>query len=234
MAATAIQLQAGYMGRRPLNLFGRISVMLLVVCLFWSLVLADGGGLDPEVMAWVENKYGVSAREKVNAWQELIARHQGGDEQRLLALVNDFFNEVPYYTDQRLWDVEDYWASPVEMLSIDGADCEDYSIAKYFTLREMGVPENKLRITYVKSLELNQAHMVLAYYPSPGAEPLVLDNLTGQIKAASQRQDLKPVYSFNGDGLWLAKSRGRGERVGTAERISLWRKLTDKMAKEGK
>lgn len=231
---TAVQHATAFSGRQPPARLAFVPRMLWGMLLCLSLVLADGAGLGPEVMAWVEHKYGASARKKVSDWQALIARYQGRDERQMLKLVNDFFNEVPYYSDERLWNKEDYWATPVEMLSIDGADCEDYSIAKYFTLREMGVPEDKLRITYVKSLELNQAHMVLAYYPSPGAEPLVLDNLTDRIKAASQRRDLKPVYSFNGDGLWLAKSRGRGERVGTPERISLWRELRHKMAKEGK
>jgi len=184
-------------------------------------------------MAWVESKYGESAKNRIMDWQELIARNQGLDELSQLKLVNDFFNETPYYPDDEIWDKEDYWATPVEMLSIDGADCEDYSIAKYFTLREMGVPIEKLRITYVKALDLNQAHMVLAYYAHPDAEPVVLDNLIGQIKEASQRQDLAPIYSFNGDGLWLAKSRGKGKRVGRSDRISLWQDLITKMENEG-
>ncbi|VAX07956.1 FIGfam010717 [hydrothermal vent metagenome] len=212
-----------------------LSRVLAAAVLFsFSMALAEGIGLTPKVIAWVEDKYGSSARDKVSEWQELIARHQGKDDMQLLRLVNDFFNQVPFYSDEQIWDKEDYWATPVEMLSIDGADCEDYSIAKYFTLREMGVPVDKLRITYVKAIELNQAHMVLAYYSRPGAEPLVLDNLIDRIVPASRRRDLKPVYSFNGEGLWLAKSRGMGKRVGTSKRISLWEDLTARMANEGK
>jgi len=207
-------------------------LLLFVSLFFFSIVIADGGGVSPKVMAWVESKYGESAKTRIMDWQELIARNQGVDELSQLKLVNDFFNETPYYPDDEIWGKEDYWATPVEMLSIDGADCEDYSIAKYFTLREMGVPVEKLRITYVKALDLNQAHMVLAYYAYPDAEPVVLDNLIGQIKAASKRQDLAPIYSFNGDGLWLAKSRGKGRRVGQSDRISLWQDLITKMENE--
>jgi len=227
--------KCNYFGRVPGRLVRLPRVLFAAVWLFFlSMVLADGVGLSPEAMAWVERKYGSSARERVLDWQKLIERHQGKDDRQLLRLVNDFFNQVPFYSDERIWGKEDYWATPVEMLAIDGADCEDYSIAKYFTLREMGVPVKKLRITYVKALELNQAHMVLAYYSSPGAEPLVLDNLVDRIDLASRRKDLKPVYSFNGEGLWLAKSRGSGKRVGTSARISLWKDLTTKMANEGK
>ncbi len=212
----------------------RCFLWLLLISFFFSIVVADGGGISPKVMAWVENKYGESAKNRIMDWQELIARNQGLDEQSQLELVNDFFNETPFRSDDEIWGKEDYWATPIEMLSIDGADCEDYSIAKYFTLRQMGVSIEKLRITYVKALELNQAHMVLAYYAFPGAEPVILDNLIDRIEVASQRDDLAPVYSFNGDGLWLAKSRGRGKRVGRSERISLWQDLMTKIENEGK
>jgi len=209
-----------------------LPLLLLLSLFFLSMVIADSSGISPKAMAWVVDRYGTSAKSRILGWQDLIARNQGLDEQSQLELVNDFFNQVRYSTDDEIWGKTDYWATPVEMLSINAADCEDYSIAKYFTLRKMGMPIEKLRITYVKSLELNQAHMVLAYYERPDAEPLVLDNLTDRIEVASQRQDLVPVYSFNGDGLWLAKSRGRGRRVGDSGRISLWQDLIAKMASE--
>ncbi len=210
----------------------RSFLWLLLAPFLFSIVIADGSGISPKIMAWIESEYGASAKSRIMNWQALIARNQGLDEQSQLRLVNDFFNKTPFRSDNEIWGKTDYWATPVEMLSIDGADCEDYSIAKYFTLREMGVPIEKLRITYVKALDLNQAHMVLAYYASPGTEPVILDNLIGRIEAASQRPDLAPVYSFNGDGLWLAKNRGRGKRVGRSERISLWQDLITKMANE--
>jgi len=210
----------------------RSFLWLLLTSFFFSIVVADGSGISPKVMAWVESQYGESAKNRIMNWQELIARNQGLDEQSQLMLVNNFFNKTPFRADDEVWGKTDYWATPIEMLSIDGADCEDYSIAKYVTLREMGVPIEKLRITYVKALDLNQAHMVLAYYASPDAEPVILDNLIDRIETASQRSDLAPVYSFNGDGLWLAKSRGRGKRVGRSERISLWQDLITKMANE--
>ncbi len=81
----------------------------------------------------------------------------------------------------------------MELLTTNGGDCEDFSIAKYLTLRAMGVPDDQLRIIYVKALELNQAHMVLAWYKTPGSDPLILDNLINDIKPASQRNDLEPV-----------------------------------------
>lgn len=195
--------------------------------------LAVGDSLvSATLIQWVEKKYGEPAAGRVREWQALMENPQGGSEADKLIRVNDFFNRLAYRSDLNIWGKEDYWATPVEALGRGQADCEDYSIAKYFTLREMGVPEEKMRIMYVKALELNQAHMVLTYYPEEGSVPLVLDNLNGQILSADKRGDLAPVYSFNAEGLWLAKSRGRGERVGSSSRISLWQDLKARMAKE--
>ncbi|MGI9537482.1 MAG: transglutaminase-like cysteine peptidase, partial [Desulfocapsaceae bacterium] len=117
----------------------------------------------------------------------------------------------------------------VEFLAQNGGDCEDFSIAKYFTLKKLGVDETKLNLTYAKAVELNQAHMVVTYYGQPEAEPLILDNLIDEIKPASLRPDLLPVFSFNGIGLWLAKERGRGKLVGNSSRYKHWQDLLGRM-----
>jgi predicted transglutaminase-like cysteine proteinase len=158
-------------------------------------------------------------------------KHKKLPEGGKLELVNDFMNRTRFLNDIDHWGKEDYWATPIEFLSTDGGDCEDFSIAKYFTLRALGVSDDKLRITYVKELVIyNQAHMVLAYFTTPDAEPLVLDNINKTIQPASTRTDLLPVYSFNGSGLWLAKEQtGRGQQVGGSDRIGHWRDLQSRM-----
>ncbi len=149
-----------------------------------------------------------------------------------LERVNHFFNNIPFIADTIHWGKEDYWATPVEFLASDGGDCEDFAIAKYFTLISLGVAENQLTLTYVKALRLNQAHMVLTYYPAPGKEPLVLDNLVDTIAPSSKRTDLLPVYSFNGAGLWLAKQRERGKMLGDSSRLKRWQDLLNRMTEE--
>lgn len=208
----------------------------MLALLFCGLVIADESGLSQELLDRVKKEYGRGAQKRLIKWQELINENKnkaGVTERDKLELVNDFFNyEVEFLDDIDHWGKEDYWATPVETLVTQGGDCEDYSIAKYFTLKEMGVPAKKMLLTYVKALELNQAHMVLTYYENPSSIPLVLDNLIDEIEPASKRDDLAPVYSFNGDGLWLAKERGLGKRVGGSERISLWRDLGVRIKKE--
>ena len=106
---------------------------------------------------------------------------------------------------------------------------EDFSIAKYFTLQAMGIPDEKLNLTYVKALRYNMHHMVLTYFSAPGAEPLVLDNIVGIVKPASERADLIPIYSFNGTGLWLAKQRGQGKLAGSSSRLQRWQDLLERI-----
>jgi len=198
-----------------------------------AVALAGGLGVDGKLLERVEMKYGADARYRVEAWDRLVVENRSTSVEEQLESVNHFFNEVRFVSDLEHWGEKDYWATPVELLSSDGGDCEDFSVAKYFTLRELGVPDENLRLTYVKSVTLDQAHMVLTYYPTPASEPLVLDNLVSEIRPASRRKDLVPVYSFNGDGLWLAKARGQGQKVGKSGRLSRWNDLTRRMKEHG-
>lgn len=184
---------------------------------------------EAQILA-TEKKYGSRAADRLKQWQELVDENQDMDEEDKLELVNDFFNRVNFVDDIVHWKKKDYWATPVEMLATDAGDCEDYSIAKYFTLKALGVPEGKLYITYVKAIRLNQAHMVLTYFKTPRSEPLVLDNLNKRILKASKRKDLLPVYSFNGEGLWLSRQRGKGKSVkGGTSKLRQWNDLLNRL-----
>ncbi|MFE8071724.1 transglutaminase-like cysteine peptidase [Marinobacteraceae bacterium S3BR75-40.1] len=185
--------------------------------------------LAPKLLDMVQKQFGSDARQRLEKWQELSEISRNAPEDRQLRLVNGFFNSIPFISDIGHWGQEDYWATPVEFLATNGGDCEDFSIAKYLTLRSLGVPDDKLRIVYVKALELNQAHMILAYYPTPDADPLILDNLVDDIKPASERDDLQPVYSFNGEGLWLTKLRGKSRRIGEAKKLDRWVDLNKRL-----
>ncbi|CCE25345.1 MULTISPECIES: transglutaminase-like cysteine peptidase [Methylotuvimicrobium] len=209
-----------------------IKSICLLVGLCLSLFATAQIDISSELLSRVENKYGVAGRQRVEAWKQLLENPDIKilSAREKLKKVNDFFNQkIDFVDDILLWGVEDYWATPVEFLAQGAGDCEDYAIAKYFTLKILGVPDDKLRITYVKAVELGQAHMVLTYFETPRSVPLVLDNLIPQIKPATERGDLIPVYSFNGSGLWLAKARGSGQRVGGSDRLSLWTDLTNRL-----
>ncbi|TNV21027.1 hypothetical protein FH968_08080 [Buttiauxella sp. B2] len=174
-----------------------------------------------------------NAEQRINGWQQLLIQQRNESELAQLNAVNRFFNQQLHYReDIDIWHVIDYWATPIESLRKGEADCEDYAIAKYFTLRHLGVSGEKLRITYVKAIRLNRAHMVLTWYATPDAIPIVLDSLTDNILPATQRPDLLPVYSFNDSGLWLPGSQNN-KRVGDSKRLSRWQDVLKKMREEG-
>lgn len=208
-----------------------LVLMLAVVQPGWAGLTDFSGGL----LAWVEGKWSREAVQRMAVWKRVdrdsasTLANGRGDVGPVLARINAFFNQVPYFSDLQHWGVDDYWATPVEMLGSFGADCEDYSIAKYLTLKDVGIPLERLRITYVRAVRLNESHMVLAYYPTPDADPLILDNLQGDIKPASQRPDLVPVYSFNDDDLWLPTGQ---TKKGAATQVRLWKELLLKLARE--
>ena len=175
-------------------------------------------------------RFGPGAVERLHAWKR-YARARGsapGTEHDLLGEVNRVLNRIAFVEDAAHWGEEDYWATPAESVASNGADCEDYTIAKYFMLKELGVPIARLRLTYVKSVKLNQAHMVLAYYARPDAEPMVLDNLEDGVRPASQRPDLIPVYSFNDEEVWV-EMRGRS---GSPQQIRNWSALIERLERE--
>ncbi|KTA81882.1 transglutaminase-like cysteine peptidase [Aeromonas salmonicida] len=210
----------------------RYSLWLLLVSL--PLLLSASQPLTPEDLKLVqraEETYGVRAGKRVTSWRTLVMHNRaaGLNERQKLEKVNQFFNRMRFLDDIKLWRKKDYWATPLEFLGAAGGDCEDFSISKYFTLLELGIPDEKMRMVYVKALDYNQFHMVVAYYDTPSSEPVILDNLIGSIRPASQRRDLVPIYSFNGSHLWLMKARGQGELAGQSSRLGLWTDLRNRM-----
>jgi predicted transglutaminase-like cysteine proteinase len=207
-----------------------ITLAILAVLAVAGPVITRGSfRIDRGILEQAEKKYGQDARARLIAWENLIRQDTSTSDLEKLEKVNRFHNQMNFVDDILHWGEKDYWATPIEFLASHGGDCEDFSIAKYFTLKAMGVDEAKLNLTYVKALQYNMHHMVLTYYSTPGAEPLVLDNLVESIKPASQRTDLMPIFSFNGTGLWLAKQRGRGKLAGSSSRVKRWRDLLEKM-----
>ncbi|EDP59764.1 transglutaminase-like cysteine peptidase [Vibrio sp. AND4] len=193
------------------------------------------GALNTKEQRWVDtvtSVYGERAGQRIKTWRENLDSLNIQSNKRKLSGVNTFFNQLYFVDDINLWGKKDYWATPLEFLGSNAGDCEDFTIAKYFSLLELGIPDSKMRLVYVKAIKLNQFHMVLAYYPTPSSEPLILDNINPEIVRASERQDLLPIYSFNGNNLWLMKSSASaGELAGKASRLSLWNDLRSRERK---
>jgi len=211
----------------------RFLALALKGCLWVSFVSAT---LDINRMVnLAHERFGEQATETVNDWQLMLITAEAESAGTQLQMVNDFFNSrVRWTTDQAIYQTEDYWATPLETLGRLAGDCEDFSIAKFASLRELGIPAEQLRLIYVKAISggLAQAHMVLAWYETPRSVPLILDNINQVILPANQRRDLQPVFSFNSEDLWLGAT---GNRVSASPqaRMSRWRQVLDQMRKEG-
>lgn len=218
----------GLLKDKPRYLIRWLSLLLVIITVIPVLSEESDFIISDRTLHWAEAHYGASASARLLAWQELLRSHDDDDLIKLKK-TNLFFNKIKFIDDYAHWGKNDYWATPTEFLASGGGDCEDFAIAKYFTLMTLGIAEKQLTLTYVKALSLNLPHLVLTYYPAPDMEPLILDNLVDSIKPSSERTDLVPVYSFNTSGLWEAKIRGQGERLGAGRRIRPWRELLIKM-----
>jgi len=189
---------------------------------------------DAERMLSAAKKLSPRAVAGVQALQPLLTQALDQDEATQLQNINQFFNRrILFRDDAEVWGQIDYWASPLESLDKGRGDCEDYAIAKYFSLVAAGTPVARLRMVYVRAQlgGKSLAHMVLAYYAQPGAVPLILDNLVGDVRSASSRTDLQPVFSFNTEGLW--QGVGQATQGDPVARLSQWRDLLAKVREEG-
>ncbi len=210
-----------------------ILIVSILTLSFLSGLYAAGYNFN-QFSQFAKQRYGEGAFALATNIHQIVTQYASADEQVKLAQVNNFFNRnIDFGDDIFVWGTKDYWASPLETIGRAAGDCEDYTIAKYVFLKIMGVPNEKLRLTYVKARLPRGvvAHMVLSYYASPTAEPLILDNLIPSIQPASNRTDLTPVFTFNDKGLWVGNSNKR--RGSASKHLSRWRDLLVRLRQDG-
>jgi predicted transglutaminase-like cysteine proteinase len=200
-----------------------IIFMLSAVVIFITTAVSSEMFYVPNEKLGSYNKlYGVQADKRLTALLELMNRIHASDETTKVREINTFFNRLEYRSDAQVWGKSDYWATRLEFLGKGMGDCEDYAVAKFLTLIQLGVPAEKLFLTYVKAIGWAEtAHMVVSYYPQKGGVPLILDNYNKQIVLATERKDLLPVYSFTANDLYIQKQQGLGKKVNPASTNNL-------------
>ena len=183
-------------------------------------------------------RYGQNAYKNTLELNQLITNLKTASDTEKIQHINDYFNQrVQYVEDIDLWGQSDYWATPLETIGKQAGDCEDFSIAKYIFLKVLNIPDEKLRLTYVRAnmaaygVNAIRAHMVLSYYPTPQSEPLILDSLTPEILPASQRKDLTPIFTFNSTGLWLGSNAA--PKASSTSHLSKWRDVLLRIKADG-
>lgn len=209
-----------------------VLLFLFLASLFFSSTLWPFS-LTPTTQTYITQTYGPEAWQRVLNWAQLIQSSPRYNELEKLRAVTDFFNQIPYQLDSTIWQKENFWANPLELLGKNAGDCEDFAIAKYLTLKAMGVSGQKMRIVYVVAGKLKAPHMVLAYYETPQSPPLILDNLTPRILYASERPDLRPIYMFSEQAIWISQPQSSPKEVLSGVQIYGWKQLILRMKTEG-
>lgn len=186
------------------------------------------------------SRFGQQSASSFRDWQKMMDKAAKLDTPDKLKRINEFINRrIRFGDDQQIWGQSDYWATPMETLGKSAGDCEDFAILKYFTLLNLSIPDNQLRLIYVKARiggegsTVTQAHMVLAYYPTPDAEPLIMDSLITEIRPASRRPDIKPIFSFNSQGVYQGTAGGGSAGTGGVGSLSRWQDLLKRARAEG-
>ena len=212
------------------------KIIISIIFISLSALLFAGystKNISKENLAKIKKKYGKKAQKRVIIWDKMLEKAKKTKKiVKKLKAVNDFFNKMKYMSDKKVWKKKDYWASPFEFMGVGAGDCEDYAIGKYFALRALGIPDKKLKITYVKITHKNgrkEAHMVLNYYHKPTSTPIVLDNYNKSLKLATKRKDLKPVYSFNASGLWQAQNKTKSLKSKGKNKLKKWQSMMSRI-----
>ena len=215
----------------------RLVIAIFMLPLFLTHLWAEGYDFN-KLASLAQQKYGDEAHNNFVELKSLTNKLKNTSELEKLTQINNFFNQKILFADDiDIWGQSDYWATPLEFIGIGAGDCEDFSISKYVFLKAAGVPNEKLRLTYVRAELVEnfnkkiKAHMVLSYYATPQSEPLILDNLVPQITTASSRKDLSPVFSFNDKGLWVGNSSK--PKSDSQSNLSKWRDVLARMYSDG-
>lgn len=121
---------------------------------------------------------------------ELIDKNINKSELEKIKIVNDYFNKIPYIDDIDNYNKIDYWANRNEFIK-NGGDCEDFAIAKYYTLIDLGVDKRKLILKIVMIGKLY--HMVVVYRDNN--INYFLDNIDKTIR--TKRNNIRLLYTID-------------------------------------
>ncbi len=209
---------------------------LLVLSMLVGVASGSSAGINQSRLDGLAlERYGYGGQDRMRTFFKAITVASPQSDLSKVMVINAYVNRVVAYgTDAEVFGMEDYWATPLESVGGGRGDCEDFAIAKYVLLKQLGINDQNLRIQYVlyqETYRTQVAHMVLIYYPELGDEPYVLDNIDGRVKKASERLDLSPVYSFNATGIWAGASN---TSVGSSTaKLSKWRDVIVRMKSDG-
>lgn len=200
--------------------------LFIFIIFFININLYASNLITKELVQRAQTKYGISSKRRfLSIYKELLQGLKYASEIKKLNVVNTWYNYIQYTSDKKLYHVNDYWATLYEFVGHGQGDCEDYTIAKYYTLKALGIDPRRMKFTYViyqDSRGKKISHMVLAYLRVPNPkfkkDILILDNTNRKILPASQRTNIiKVIKMINGD---------------TGAKSKKWKKLSREMKRK--
>jgi len=109
-------------------------------------------------------------------------------------------NRRDYVKDLVNWGQPDYWQTPMEFFQRNG-DCEDFAIAKFFTLLYAGLRNEMMKIVIVDDMNLGIPHAVFAIDTEDGI--LILDNQIKAVVPADRIYHYRAIYALDLSGAWV-------------------------------
>ncbi|MDR3424759.1 MAG: transglutaminase-like cysteine peptidase [Alphaproteobacteria bacterium] len=137
---------------------------------------------------------------KLKDWKATLEGLRGKPLPEQLDAVDRFINAYPYVDDIVNWGFDNYWETPYEFQRKSG-NCKDYAIAKFMSLRALGVPNSQMRVVVVRDLNLGGIiHAVLIVFIDE--KGYILDNQIKQVMPADKIYHYVPIYSINERHWW--------------------------------
>jgi predicted transglutaminase-like cysteine proteinase len=119
-----------------------------------------------------------------------------------IAKINRSINyAIRYVSDIRQHGVVDLWSPPLATIASGKGDCEDYAIAKYAALRQMGFGPDDLRLLLVRDRSVGLDHAVLGVHFE--GRWLVLDNRHSILVESDELWQFTPLFAINHQGVKL-------------------------------
>ena len=202
----------------------------------WRRILQQMKSELPAFVGCAEQSKGCDTPAR-QAWRRLIKSAAPLDRMGQLHAVNRFFNRWPYKLDREIYGRSEYWATPSEFMVRSGdceakaykldreiygrseywatpsefmvrsGDCEDYSIAKFFALRQLGLRNDEMRVVIIYDSIRALGHAVTAVYQDN--DILILDSLSNLIASHLRYKQYIPQYSMNETTRWAHVDRTR-------------------------
>lgn len=135
----------------------------------------------------------------IEEWKKFLDSIADKDVIQKVKTVNNYINKHQYIIDQENWGMTDYWESPGEFLFKNG-DCEDYAIAKYMSLKFLGMSMDDMRVLILYDHNLGAYHSVLAVYHKN--KIYILDNQLDSVITDKKIYHYEPIFSLNEKYWW--------------------------------